>query len=186
MITRQEKIDAIYEKIARKDLTTWCICWSLSPDIPAYMVFLFSQHEKFFLKPKREYHYFRYKDDVLNNWKRFFPVENIFFKIIWHPVMIWDVLDWIQKNINNWFDKCCDCWADMIYEDKYYCSNEECTNEEDPIDLIFLNKWDLVIENAWRDSRFINEDIFLWKNLTSPIEDQSDECVDFVYDLISK
>lgn len=53
MKTRQEKIDAIYEKIARKDLTTWCICWNLSPDIPAYMVYLCSQEEKFFLKQKK-------------------------------------------------------------------------------------------------------------------------------------
>lgn len=70
---------------------------------------------------------------MLDNWKRFFPVENIFFKIIWHPVMIWDVLDYFWNK-----------------------------------------KWAMTLDRILR----------FWENKINPIEEQSDECVDYIYGLI--
>lgn len=182
MKTRQEKIKAIYEKIANKDLTFWCKFWAKKEISWGHITF--EKWFEFILIKSRKDEKILYAGE--NFWWPLyftdFEFENL--EIIWHPVMIWDVLDWIENNMNNW-RKCCECWADMNYNDEiYYCSNEECENEEEPENLVVLNKWDLVIENTRRDSRFINNDIFLWKDLKLPIEDQSDECIDFIYDLI--
>lgn len=71
-------------------------------------------------------------------------------KIIWHPVMIWDVLDWIDK-LNQWL------WEDHI---KVWNS--------------VRHKFDTkikIIEDKRKEKR-------------KPIEDQSEECIEFVYNLI--
>lgn len=172
MKTKQEKIEYIYEKIANKDLNFGClfkykdidfaklrICWTKES------WWIIGWIESGYLKEAS-------RENFINN-----------TIIIWHPVMIWDVLDWIENNLNNW-TKCCECWGDIIYEDFYYCG--ECGNEDESENLVFLNKWDLVIENEWRDERFINNDIYLWKDLKLPIEYQSNECIDFVYNLLTE
>lgn len=66
-------------------------------------------------------------------------------KIIWHPVMIGDVLDWIDNKmgVSN-------------------CEYEEFVVEE------------------------VNAVVLLWWEYLKPIEEQSDDCVDYVYSLISK
>lgn len=184
MKTRQEKIDFIYEKIARKELKFWCKLqvrkriswWKLT----------FEKWFEFILVFSRENQNVVYVNEKFWYTLTFANSEFEDLKVIWLPVMIGDVLEWIENNLNNWYVKCCKCWADMIYEDFYYCSNEECENDDEPEDFVFLNKWDLVIENAWRDTRFINKDNFLWKKLNKPIEEQSDECIDFVYSLLEK
>lgn len=66
-------------------------------------------------------------------------------EIIGHPIMIGNVLDWIDK--------------------KMWVSN--CEYEE------------FVVEEA-------NISVLLWREYLKPIEEQSDECVDYIYSLISK
>lgn len=66
-------------------------------------------------------------------------------EIIGHPVMIGDVLNWIDKKMG--------------------VSN--CEYEE------------FVVEEA-------NISVLLWREYLNPIEDQSDECIDYVYNLIQK
>ena len=61
--------------------------------------------------------------------------------------MIWDVLDWIKKQINE----------DNISHSNWY---------------------DLVVKLGYRD------ETESWKELRKPIEDQSKECIDFIYWLI--
>lgn len=184
METKQAKIKAIYEKIANKDLTFWCKFWAKKEISWGHITF-----EKWFeftlIKSRKD-------EKILYAGENFwwplhftnFGFEDL--KNIWHPVMIWDVLDWIENNVNNWFKKCCECWSEMYYEEGYYCSNEECENDKEPEDLVFLSKWNLVIDNFGIDWEFVNNDIFLWNNLKLPIEDQSDECIDFVYSLLEK
>lgn len=137
MITKQEKIDAIYEKIARKDIDLWCKI--------------------------------KLKTGVINTavWKPAWPLINCLFfrqiktedigEIIGHPVMIGDVMDYFE-NIA----------LDKIY-DYIWVKKEEIP------DLILQKTKDAMME------------IFpFWKQKRLPIEDQSDECIDFVYSLISK
>jgi len=69
------------------------------------------------------------------------------YKIIWHPVMIWDVLDWIDK------------------EHKLFFTYKE---ENSPLTL-----WADKVVNLWKDKR-------------KPIDDQSEECIDFIYNLIQE
>ena len=57
--------------------------------------------------------------------------------IIWHPVMIWDVLNWI-----DWFT------------------------------------------DRGAISQIILDTVFIWWKKNTPIEDQSEECIDFIYNLL--
>jgi len=62
-----------------------------------------------------------------------------------HPVMIWDVLDWIDVNISAIYDS---HWG----RDKH---------------------WEAVTDL-----------IYLWKTKRATIEEQSDECIDYIFNLI--
>jgi len=67
-------------------------------------------------------------------------IKKWIIKIIWHPVMIWDVLDYISNLlISNW---------------EY---------------LVLVDK---------------NKILKLWKNKRKPIEEQSIECIEYIYNLI--
>lgn len=68
-------------------------------------------------------------------------------KIIGHPVMIGDVLEYLHKNIEElWYSNVFEVIQILCYRDEY---------------------------NSWKDKR-------------KPIEDQSQECIDFVESLILK
>lgn len=75
---RQWMIDKIYEVIADKTLSKWC---------------------KVIIVPQD-----KYWDDIeyiMSRWDER-PLEMI-GKIIWHQVMIWDVLDYVEKNVKKKF-----------------------------------------------------------------------------------
>lgn len=80
-------------------------------------------------------------------------------KIIWHPVMIWDVMDFIWNNL-----------VSKIF------SSPESEEEADQLNSLIQD--------------FINqktgEIIELWNLKRKPIEEQSNECIEFVYNLIKK
>ena len=65
------------------------------------------------------------------------------YRIIWHPVMIGDVLDFLSTTMPRTYSA----------EANVYC--------------------DRVMKLTW-----------VWKQKRKPINDQSDECVKFVYDLL--
>lgn len=73
-------------------------------------------------------------------------------KLIWiigHPVMIWDVFDYINEKKITMF------WSDVSWAN-------------------YIRSWEQSIN------------IFnLWEHKRKPIESQSDECVSFIYDLIT-
>ena len=124
MKTRAEKIKAIYKKIADKNLSFWC-------------------------KIERQWNYY-----TVIEWRHFIyektwkyikttsqSIEELSCESIWHPVMIWDVLDFC-------------IW-----------------NKE-------LNSKRLMWQNTifWLLNR--------WKEKRKPIEEQSEECIDYIYNLI--
>jgi len=104
----EEKISKIYEVIADKTLSFGC-------------KIIFSE-EKW---DNRECiildDYWVYEDWPIEFlWQWWEPIDRLldYIEIIWHPVMIWDVLDWIIKNIHEIKHYNCDlCWRVDILED---------------------------------------------------------------------
>lgn len=134
-MTKQDKIDKIYEVIADKTLSFWCRII----DKDSGFVDIITNN---------------YWDIIWLTTKDVHPDDDFFkediMKIIWHPVMIGDVLDWAEKN-------------------KYrsYLSNNIIESENQ-----YLNRM-LWITNIWWEKR-------------KPIEEQSDICIDIIYDLKNK
>lgn len=99
-LTREEKIQAIYKKIANKDLSFGCkiktesknkrysSVWRISSDEGDYYIDIRVSEWQEYLTSPRE-------------WNEIISDEGVLWynrKIIWHPVMIWDVLDYGQLN----------------------------------------------------------------------------------------
>lgn len=153
MITKKEKIEAIYKKIARKDLSFWCKFWT-KKEISWWHI-TFEEWFEFSLITSRK------DEKIVFAWENFtwplyftnFEFENL--EIIWHPVMIWDVLGYLEN----------------IALDKIY--NYIWVKKEEIPDLVF---------EKIKDS--MKKIFSLWNEKKNAIEDQSDECVDFVYNLI--
>ncbi len=118
-MTKQEKINAIYEKIADKTLSFGCRVIFRENIKKEYL-----PYESIMVDDRKNYDWWVLFTDILNKY--------IDKKIIWHPVMIWDVLDYLK------------------WQPEYY--------------------------NIW----------YWWKNKRKPIEDQSDKCIDYIYNLISE
>ena len=97
-MTRGEKIQAIYEKIANKELTFWCRVnteyWRIVSIVEE------TADERWYIVVSEES---LYNDEDLGAyycWLRVRWLEDMesidVAKIIWHPVMIWDVLRQIR------------------------------------------------------------------------------------------
>lgn len=141
MTTRQQKIDAIYEKIANKDLSFGCIVQG------KYWKGIYLA-----TRPWQLYNIYR------PNYKITDKEEKI--KMIGHPVMIGDVIDFIEKNTQG--------------------VEPEQTKWEGVIKIQLWCSRDKAIEI------FTDHIIFVWQNKRFPIEEQPDKCIDFIYSLISK
>ena len=127
-------IKAIYEKIADKTLSFGCKIiewWS-------EYIFLY----------KKELDSSKNKYNIYLN-----PITNLEYnksfidKIIWHPVMIWDVLDYIDS-------------------------------------MEFKHSKDFM---KWRKEQYpVIIDTFLidWEHKRKPIEEQSSDCIEYIYNLI--
>ena len=109
-----------------------------------------------------------YSDDWIDDW---------IYKIIWHKVMIWDVLDWIDEKL-FWdiCENCEKCGKKLESVQHYY----EAWGNIDDYDRLECE------EHGEQDCLYTWEQyiIIMRKELRKPIEDQSDECIDFVYSLI--
>lgn len=141
---REEKIRAIYEEMASKEVAFGCRyehngsryvvdSWNyrLMKHWDLYYLYI-DAHCNCPIKIVKQY------NDFSNQW----VVE-----IIGHPVMIWDVLDWIEPY-----------WMGCAQ------SVEISNRKKRKKDLLILQ----------------------WDNKRTPIEDQSDGCIDYVYSLIQK
>ena len=143
-LTRKEKIAKIYKIIADKTLSYGCRL--LDPrgifvERKNKKKTAFTYYDEIGSSTRHDTARIKYRRcEIFNHWK---SIENK-IKKIWHPIMIWDILDFIIY----------DQW---LYADRY----------------ILLWKW--------RD-----EDEPIRTELRKPIEEQNDDCVDFVYDLIAE
>lgn len=77
-------------------------------------------------------------------------------KITCKPVMIWDVIDWIEKNSESY---------KPIIGEKFFMT------------WVWKKKKIKILSECC---------LFFWKEKRKPIEEQSDECIEFVYNLISE
>lgn len=175
MKTREEKIKAIYNEIANKDLTFWCrviiettwikewytwiiyrygtLIYDLSGDIEELDLLW---DNECYLSSGRcdindiDFSDFKYFEWVMSVWESEKKKNTTYlYRIIWHPVMIWDVLDFIKKNNIK----------------KYILDSDSC--------FWILNSSEYIFKK-------------LWENLTATIEEQSDNCVDYIYDLLTE
>ena len=124
MKTKEEMIKVIYEKVADKTLSFGCYVKNLTHHKYNKAIYCYKWWQK------EHFVYQRDNWEIDKWWAWYFD-----FEIIWHPVMIWDILDY-------WLNK------------KTFSYNE-----------YFAMYW-----NNWR----------------KPIEEQSDECIKYVYNLINK
>jgi len=78
-MNKEEMINVIYEKVANKELIMGCKMYSQI----AWKNFILVDKNKFIINVG-------YVEKILElNWQE---------EIIWHPVLIWDILDYIDKN----------------------------------------------------------------------------------------
>lgn len=138
-MNKQQKIDVIYEKISDKTLSFGCI-------------YLDRERRKCTYYPCTTIH--KDTNDLWNFYWHYYEVEdweNIWYiKIIWHPVMIWDVLDFIEK-LDQWL------WEDHI------------------------KVWSSVRHKFDTKTKIIGDKR---KHKRLPIDEQSEECIAFIYNLI--
>ena len=182
MLTKQQKIDAIYAKIANKDLGFGCrimlknqeivmenqpveygtlenyeVIWDIIGRYwTLYWWLITMEIEKIYFNDS-----FYSEEEVSEGFKEEFSFDedneekDWNLEIIGHPVMIGDVMDYIEN----------------ITLDKIY-SYIWVKKEEIP-DLILQKTKDAMMK------------IFpFWKQKRKPIEEQSDDCIDFIYNLI--
>lgn len=130
-MTREEKIRAIYKTIANKDLTFGC-----KIIIDGEMATIIEEDK-----------YWEWLTILREDWWVTKDETSYEFTEIWHPVMIWDVLDYIEPY-----------WKGYAQDVRFSKERKR------KIDIVLLQ----------------------WDKKRKPIESQSDECIDFIYNLIKK
>ncbi len=126
-MTKQEMIDKIYEVVADKTLSFW-----LKYSITVNLNWEHTWEEIRILLWEEDEHFDLDNCDHIVVWFNTSKEQAWVWDIIWHPVMIWDILDWIKNN---------------------------------PRPALQIFKF--------------------WELTRKPIEDQSEECIEFIYNLIN-
>lgn len=161
-MTRDEKIQAIYEKIANKELTFWCRVnteyWRIVSIVEE------TADERWYIVVSEESLYNDEDIGAYYCWLRVRWLEDMesidVAKIIWHTVMIGDVIDWIEKKE---FD---------IHKPIPWFWFEEDEEISDRSKLLLIQDY------------YVDNIISYWDTKREPVEAQSDECIDFIYSLI--
>ena len=136
-MTREEKIEAIYQEMANKELSFGCICK------------INDGEDVIFIRQNKTWSYLSIRENEEFTVSLWYTPE-----IIGHPVMIGDVLDRYKTNNNDY-----KVWGIDPYDLKSYSAFQE---------------YDI--------KRLLN----LWTGKRTPIDEQSDECINFVHSLIKK
>lgn len=159
MLTTQEKINVIYERIANKEMSFWCrfkvenfeICYEFWHDVfdtEWELLCTYIDESGYWVIEFKVLDAIPYDKELWDLNIDHKAIENEYafdesweqIKIIWHPVMIGDALDYLYE--------------EFALEDLEF----------------FKYKSAQAIE--------------LWENLKLPIEEQSDKCVDFIYSMV--
>lgn len=140
--TKEEMLEVIQDKVWDKTLSKWCIV--NDTDYWTGLAEIFSEDYS-----ERAFIMLRINDLSKPYLERKKDVED--WEVIWHPVMLWDFLDYIDthKLEDIYFEK----QKPFVQEVKWY------------IPLIS------VISYCWQYKR-------------KPISEQSDECIEYIYNLV--
>ncbi len=144
-MTREEKLDKIYKVVADNTLSYGCRL--LDPrgifvERKNKKKTAFTYYDEIGSRTRYDTSRIKYRRcEIFNHWK---SIENK-IKKIWHPVMIWDVLNWIENKYH---------WTYDSYNESPWTHIYNCL--------------------IWRPEKHRS------------IEEQNDDCVDFVYDLIAE
>lgn len=155
-MTREKKLEAIYKEMADTDIDEWCIIEAYGE---RWTILDYNWTRAYVWRQRWDFEKF---DDYQHLSIKFW------YKVIWKPVMIWDVLDYFKdkrfyctkcKKIVDWRDVSDDqLWGE------YYC--------------------DICNTNNLLD---IEDDIvFYWFKKRESIVSQEDQCIDYIYNLIGK
>ena len=121
MKTRQEKIDFIYEELARKELKFWCKL-QVKNEISWWHITFEKWFEFILIKSRKDENVLYANEKVLWTFT-FADFEFEDLKVIWLPLMIWDIMEyfywescknfaslWIKKRepIDRQSDECID------------------------------------------------------------------------------
>lgn len=145
-ITREEKIEKIYEFIANKELSFGCVIKIIPKDVQYPPIAKSKNFIRYGILLDIKKSGKLVKTELWIEALRSLSYE---FIKIWHPVMIWDVLDWIEKE---------------------------------------NNLWDSIKEKIWIIKKIRNISIDIcnkWEHKIRPIEEQSDECIYYIYNLLT-
>ena len=151
-MTRAEKISDIYKEMANKEETFWCKVLVDTQKRFGNRLESESGIEDTIIGKIRDPDDFR-KFNLEDNWPSYddWQRSNIdeeeftcITEVIWHPVMIWDVIKRIKENRE-------------------------------------ISYWEYLVKLLGQLSR-----PWLWRELGLSIDDQSEECIDYIYSLIQK
>lgn len=138
MISKEEMISKIYEKVSDKTLSFGCKIKNLSFENKK-TIWIVREVVTLWNFIKKYVSVYAIPEQCKNDWnEEYIYSENI--EIIWHPVMIWDVLDYIDKYYKTYL------WWDVNVN------------------------WEVIIRN--------------WNYLRKPLEMQSNDCIEYIYNLI--
>ena len=126
-MTREEKIVAIYQEMANKEVSIGCRCR------------INDGEDVIFIRQNKTWSYLSIRENEEFTVSLWYAPE-----IIWHPVMIWDVIKRIKENRE-------------------------------------ISYWEYLVKLLGQLSR-----PWLWRELGLSIDEQSEECIDFVHSLIPK
>lgn len=160
-MTRQEKIDKIYEVIADKTLSFGCkvkflMKWQLPNEDSSWyneeMIYASMYEGLGMISEDGD----TYELDTNEDW-HLFPKYLCDFEAwevqsIWHPVMIWDVMDRVENNVSF----------------VIYWNNPNMVTYDQDLSEIYEN-----FEESYEYKR-------------EPIENQAEECIDYVLSLIEE
>ena len=224
-ISKEQMLDRIYEVIADKQLSLGCVLEFNEKDMDnKYWPIVLFKYVRQWSSSSEWYDWYRTQrwDLVCANmrqWEFKFITKRYrncmhrqpdeegericdelvekYFTIIWHPVMIGDVLDWIKKNIETTYGTCPECWWEVWYDEwqeashsgtwslwdwppSYYCINSKWDHKVDS----FVNPtWprEPIRTLLWEDYWEITPWIYKREETRKPIDEQSEECIKFIY-----
>ena len=132
-MTREEKIEAIYKEMANKEVSFGCRCR------------INDGEDVIFIRENKTWSYLSIRENEEFTVSLWYTPE-----IIWHPVMIWDVISYLRKPFNEFI-------------------------ESKPVGENWL------VDRYFND---MNNLLVKWFDTSLPIDEQDDECVDYIYSLI--
>lgn len=138
IMTREQMIEAIYEKVADKTLSFGCYVKNLTHHKYNKAIYCYKWWQK------EHFVYQRDNWEIDKWWAWYFD-----FEIIWHSVMFWDFISYLDETV--WQDRLIDWeWKKITEGFDYYQTLKKIS--------------------------------ILWEHKRKPIEDQSSDCIEFVFD----